>query len=90
MTIAFVPVRGGSKSIPHKNIKSFCGHPLVTWVIRACQIAEIDQIVVATDDDGIEEVVRSYQFDKVKVYRRQADNATDTASTESVLSLIHI
>ena len=33
--IAFIPVRGGSKSIPLKNIRDFCGKPLVYWTIRA-------------------------------------------------------
>ena len=36
-TIAFIPVRGGSKSIPLKNIKPFCGKPLVCWNIEALE-----------------------------------------------------
>lgn len=85
-TIAFIPVRGGSKSIPLKNIKPFCGKPLVLWSIEALEFCElVDEIVVATDSDKIEEVVSQRNYSKTKVYRRLAQNATDTASTESVL-----
>ncbi len=86
MVIAFIPVRGGSKSIPLKNIKPFCGKPLVCWNIEALeQCGEVDEIIVATDSDKIEEVVASQSYKKTKVYRRSAENACDTASTESVM-----
>ena len=86
MVIAFIPVRGGSKSIPLKNIKLFCGKPLVCWNIEALeQCSEVDEIIVATDSDKIEEVVISQSYRKIKVYRRSAKNASDTASTESVM-----
>lgn len=85
-TIAFIPVRGGSKSIPLKNIKSFCGKPLVCWNIEALEACEyVDEIVVATDSDAIEETVVSRSYKKVRIYRRVAENACDTASTESVM-----
>ena len=91
MVIAFIPVRGGSKSIPLKNIKPFCGKPLVCWNIEALeQCKEVDEIIVATDSDKIEEVVVSRHYNKTKVYHRSAENACDTASTESVmLEYIH-
>ena len=86
MTIAFIPVRGGSKSIPLKNIKPFCGKPLVCWNIEALErCSEVDEIIVATDSDKIEKVVISQPYKKTKVYRRSAENAVDTASTESVM-----
>ena len=81
MVIAFIPVRGGSKSIPLKNIKPFCGKPLVCWNIEALeQCKEVDEIIVATDSDKIEEVVVSRPYKKTKIYRRSAKNACDTAS----------
>lgn len=84
--IAFIPVRGGSKSIPLKNVKPFCGKPLVCWNIEALEACPIvDEIVVATDSDKIEDVVQSMQYCKTSVYRRSAKNASDTASTESVM-----
>lgn len=86
MTIAFIPVRGGSKSIPLKNIKPFCGKPLVCWNIEALERCDlVDEIIVATDSDKIEEVVTSHHYHKTKIYRRSAENACDTASTESVM-----
>lgn len=86
MVIAFIPVRGGSKSIPLKNIKSVCGKPLVYWSALALQNCSfVDRIIIATDSDQIEETVYSFNFNKLTVYRRLAENACDTASTESVM-----
>ena len=86
MVIAFIPVRGGSKSIPLKNIKPFCGKPLVCWSIEALeQCQEVDKIVVATDSTEIEEVVTSNSYKKVVIYHRSAESASDTASTEFVM-----
>lgn len=84
--LAFIPVRGGSKSIPLKNIKPFCGKPLVCWNIEALEECDlVDEIIVATDSDEIEQVVLSRNYAKTHVYRRSAENACDTASTESVM-----
>ncbi len=86
MVIAFIPVRGGSKSIPLKNIKPFCGKPLVCWNIEALQeCGLVDQIVVATDSEDIKRVVTAGNYSKVTLYHRSAENACDTASTESVM-----
>ena len=85
-TIAFIPVRGGSKSIPLKNIKLFCGKPLVCWNIEALEASPlVDEIIVATDSDEIEKVVLAENYKKTHIYRRLAENACDTASTESVM-----
>ena len=83
--IAFVPARGGSKSIPEKNIKYFCGKPLIYWNLHELQKSEVDEIVVATDSDNIKLVVESFKFSKVKVYDRNSENSQDTSSTESVM-----
>lgn len=54
MVIAFIPVRGGSKSIPLKNIKNFCGKPLVCWNIEALERCKlVDEIIIATDSSEI-------------------------------------
>ena len=48
MNVAFIPVRGGSKSIPLKNIKPICGKPLVYWTVKAaCSCQYIDKVYVA-------------------------------------------
>lgn len=84
--IAFIPVRGGSKSIPLKNIKDFCGKPLVYWSIFELEkTTEIDEIIVATDSSDIASIVLNFHFSKVKIYHRSEKNASDTASTESVM-----
>ena len=84
--LAFIPVRGGSKSIPLKNIKPLCGKPLVCWCIEALQACqEVDEVVVATDSDAIWQTVEERHYGKVTLYRRSAENAADSASTESVM-----
>lgn len=86
MVIAFIPVRGGSKSIPLKNIKPFCGKPLVCWNIEALEnCPKVDKVIVATDSDDIWNTVASCNYKKTTLYRRSAENACDTASTESVM-----
>ncbi len=86
MVIAFIPVRGGSKSIPLKNIKDFCGKPLVCWNIEALEKCKlVDKIIIATDSPEIAKVVSSQNYKKTHIYWRSAENAIDTASTESVM-----
>ena len=85
--IAFIPVRGGSKSIPLKNIKPLNGKPLVYWAAKAANDAAcIDTVIIATDCDKIKEAVLSFtDMPKVKIYDRDPINAQDTSSTESVM-----
>lgn len=93
MNVAFIPVRGGSKSIPLKNIKPINGKPLVYWTVKAaCESKYIDKVYVATDSDKIRETVESFKisieadlFKKVVVIDRTIESATDTASTESAM-----
>ena len=83
--IAFIPARGASKSIPKKNIKSFCGKPLIFWNLQELQKSVVKEIVVATDNEEIKDIVNSFNFSKVKVYNRNSKNSEDTSSTESVM-----
>ena len=84
--VAFIPVRGGSKSIPLKNIKNFCGKPLVYWTAKAADdCAEISEVYIATDSEKIAETVKSFSLEKVKVVGRSEETAKDTASTESAM-----
>lgn len=86
MNIAFIPVRAGSKSIPLKNIKEINGKPLVYWTAKSANDAKcIDKVIIATDSIEIKSVVKSFNMSKVEIYDRDAQNATDTASTESVM-----
>ena len=86
MNIAFIPVRGGSKSIPLKNIKLLAGKPLVYWTAFSAENANcIDKLIIATDSKEIKDTVLGFGFKKLKVYDRNSENANDTASTESVM-----
>ena len=60
-TLAIIPARGGSKSIPRKNIKTFAGYPLVAFSIAAGLAAEsISRVIVSTDDEEIAEIARNF------------------------------
>jgi N-acylneuraminate cytidylyltransferase len=84
--IAFIPVRGGSKSIPKKNIKIFCGKPLIYWnLIELENCNQVDEIVVASDSEDIISVVEEFKFSKVVVYRRSNENAQDHSTSESIM-----
>ncbi len=92
MNVAFIPVRGGSKSIPLKNIKMICGKPLVYWVVKAaCECEYIDKVYVSTDNEKIRNTVINFQNKsnimniKVEVIERSEESASDTASTESAM-----
>lgn len=86
MNVAFIPVRGGSKSIPLKNIRTMCGKPLVYWTVKAaCDCNRIDKVYVATDSGRIKETVESFGMEKVEVIGRSEESASDTASTESAM-----
>lgn len=86
MNIAFIPVRGGSKSIPLKNIKPLNGKPLVYWTASAAEKSNsIDKVIIATDSEEIKKTVLSFGFSKLEVYERSSENAQDTSSTESVM-----
>jgi len=85
-TVAYIPVRGGSKSIPGKNIRPLAGKPLVHWVVEAALGCDaIDRVYVATDSDAIAEAVRRIEDPHLSVIGRSPETATDTASTESAL-----
>ena len=59
--IAIIPARGGSKEIPEKNIKNFCGKPLIAWAIEtALKNKRLDRVIVSTDDKKIARIARKY------------------------------
>ena len=83
--IALIPLRGGSKSIPGKNLKKINGSPLCSYAISAALKAEqIHEVWVSSDDQEIIDFVK-FNFPKVKIRNRPAEFATDTATTESVI-----
>ena len=59
--VAIIPARGGSKRIPRKNIREFCGKPMIAWSIEAAKASGcFDRVVVSTDDVGIAEVAKNW------------------------------
>jgi len=82
-TLAIIPARGGSKGIPHKNLRLLAGKPLVAHTVtQAIQAQSVDRIVVSTDDSEIAQVARRYG---AEVVWRPASISGDTASSESAL-----
>ena len=83
--IALIPLRGGSKGIPGKNLKELNGQPLCSYAINAALESEkIDEVWVSSEDKTIINFIKS-KFPKVKIRIRPAEFATDNASTESVI-----
>lgn len=75
--VAVIPARGGSKSVPGKNIRDLGGKPLIAWsisVARRCPL--IDRVIVSTDAADIADVARRFE---AEVYDRSAHLATDEA-----------
>lgn len=85
MNIAVIPARGGSKRIPRKNIKLFCGKPIIAWSIEAAlQSACFDYVVVSTDDEEIAEVAR--QCGAQVPFIRPASLSDDHTGTTAVVA----
>ncbi len=84
MRLAVIPARGGSKRIPRKNIKPFCGKPMIAWSIEAAlQSACFDQVIVSTDDVEIAEVAR--HWGATVPFMRPAELADDHTGTIPVI-----
>lgn len=59
--VAIIPARGGSKTIPKKNIRKLCGKPLIAYIIETAQkVREIDKVIVSTEDKEIAEIAKKY------------------------------
>lgn len=83
---ALIPLRGGSKGIPGKNIRQLAGKPLCQWTIEAAAFSpSVSAVYVSTDSEEIRDTVHAMALPKVIVVSRSAETATDSASTESVM-----
>lgn len=82
--IAIITARGGSKRIPQKNIREFCGKPILAYSIEAAlQSGLFEEVMISTDDEKIAEIGRNYGA-KVPFYRSEK-TANDYATTSEVL-----
>ena len=82
--VAVIPARGGSKRIPHKNIKPFCGKPMIAYSIEAAKNAGIfDRIIVSTDSKEIASIAKD--FGAEIPFMRPMELADDFAGTDAVI-----
>lgn len=77
-----IPARGGSKGIPGKNIKLFCGKPLIAWQIEAALETGLGEVFVSSDSSDILKVANKYG---ANVIYRPKELATDTSSSEDAI-----
>lgn len=84
MNVAVIPARGGSKRIPRKNIKEFCGKPIIAYSIEAALSSEcFDRVLVSTDDQEIAGVAKDWGAEIP--FFRPADLADDVTGTNDVV-----
>lgn len=84
MRLAVIPARGGSKRIPRKNIRPFCGRPIIAWSIEAARASGcFDRVVVSTDDEEIVAVARAEGAEVP--FMRPAELADDHTGTIAVV-----
>lgn len=82
--VAIITARGGSKRIPRKNVKEFCGKPIIVYSIEAAlESGLFDEVMVSTEDEEIAEIAKSAGA-RVP-FMRSGENAGDYASTDDVL-----
>lgn len=83
-TVAIIPARGGSKRIPRKNVRDFCGKPMIAWSIEAAeQSGCFDRIVVSTDDAEIAKIACAWGAETPFV--RPEDLSDDRTGTRPVV-----
>ena len=84
MKLAIIIARGGSKRIPRKNIRQFCGKPIIAYSIEAAiKSSCFDEVMVSTDDEEIAEIARSYGANVP--FLRASKTSTDHATTADVI-----
>ncbi len=81
--LGIIPARGGSKSIPRKNLKLLHGKPLIAWSIASAKNSGLSRVIVSTDDEEIAQVAREYGAEVP--FMRPKELAGDSAATEPVI-----
>ncbi len=84
MHIAIIPARGGSKRIPRKNLRPFCGKPIIAYSIEAARKSGVfDRVIVSSDDAEICELAR--KFGAETPFVRPSELANDHTTTVPVI-----
>jgi N-acylneuraminate cytidylyltransferase len=82
--LCVIPARGGSKRIPRKNIKDFCGKPVIAYSIEAALASNLfDEVMVSTNDEEIANIARLYGAKLPFI--RSAKNSDDFTGTGDVV-----
>ena len=82
--LGIITARGASKGIPGKNIRDFCGKPLIAWTIEVAQkVTGIDKLILSTEDQNIAAVAKEYGCEVP--FMRPEHLATDEALSRDVL-----
>lgn len=84
-SVCVITARGGSKRIPRKNVREFCGKPIIAYSIEAALESDLfDEVMVSTDDEGIAEVARGYGAEVP--FMRSAETSDDFSDTADVIA----
>jgi pseudaminic acid cytidylyltransferase len=88
-SICIIPARGGSKRIPGKNVKDFCGKPIIAYSIEAALKSKLfDEVMVSTDDSEIARIARGYGA-KVPFLRSNKNSDDNTGLAEVVIEVVN-
>lgn len=85
-TVGIIPARGGSKGIIKKNLRSFCGKPLLAWTIISALKSNLDRVIVSTDNLEIARVAKKYGAEAIM---RPSELAIDSIGIEPTLKHVY-
>ena len=90
---AFIFARGGSKGLPNKNIRDFCGKPLIAWSIeQALNVKEISQVIVSTDSQEIAQIAKDFgaEVPFLRPSELAADDSSEILSWQHALNFVNL
>jgi len=87
-TLCIIPARGGSKRIPRKNIKNFCGKPIIAYsILAALKSGVFDEVMVSTDNEEIAVISKEYGAE-IPFFRSEKSSDDYTGLAEVVMEVI--
>lgn len=83
--LAIIPARGGSKRVPRKNVRLFCGKPMIAWSVEAAKSSGLfEAVLVSTDDEEIARVAEEHGAEAP--FRRPVELSGDQTPTQPVIA----